>query len=91
MPPSVEAIMSVQVMPSILRCHLTVGTGVEGDALVKDALSPKQTDKFAGCELIVGIPIICPITKSPKVVSPVAWVLAPVRMPTDVVAQLGLL
>ena len=90
-PPSVEAVMSSQKIPSMLRSHLTIGKGVEPEVAVKNALLPAQTFVADGCELTVGNPVVSPNAKSPNVLIPVAWVLVPVASPAPVVVHTGLL
>ena len=47
-PPSIPPVISTKVPVLGSRCHITDGTGVEAEVLVKDVLPPLQALVLAG-------------------------------------------
>ncbi len=65
--------MSVQVVPSVLNCHLTVGVGEPLAAAMKLAMAPEVTVLLVGCVVTAGS--VCTVNVTAVVVTfPAAFV-----------------
>jgi hypothetical protein len=59
--------MSVQLVPSVLTCHLTVGVGEPLAAALKLAVAPEVTVLLAGCVVTAGS--VCTVNVAAVVVT----------------------